>query len=68
MVKSFCGLIVTIHDGPFDGWADLAIASFLGLRDMVKWMLVVEKVDAKTPGGRLIGCALNAAVLGLSRS
>ncbi|KAM3499454.1 hypothetical protein MY10362_007285 [Beauveria mimosiformis] len=52
----------------FEGWADLAIASFLGLRDMVKWMLVDEKVDVNTPGGRLIGCALNAAVLGRHES
>ncbi|KAM3435145.1 hypothetical protein MY4824_005017 [Beauveria thailandica] len=59
-------LILGAHS--FDGWADLAIASFLGLRDMVKWMLVVERVDVNTPGGRSIGCALNAAVLGRHKS
>ncbi|KAM0665111.1 hypothetical protein ACQRIU_005372 [Beauveria bassiana] len=46
----------------FDGWTDLAIASLLGLRDMVEEMLVDEKVDFNTSHKNW--SALSAAIHG----
>ncbi|KAF1732380.1 Vegetative incompatibility protein HET-E-1 [Beauveria bassiana] len=51
----------------FNGWTDLAIASLLGLRDMVEGMLVYEKVGVD-PSDDIGWSALHAAIRGKHES
>lgn len=64
-LKVWSALFIKVHIAgihSFDGWAELAIASFLGLQYMVEEMLVDEGVSPDVPSGGFIGSALNAAV------
>ncbi|KAM3540447.1 hypothetical protein ARSEF1564_006632 [Beauveria bassiana] len=51
----------------FNGWTDLAIASLLGLHDMVEGMLVYEKVGVD-PSDNIGWSALHAAIRGKHES